>query len=104
MYMLELEQGGQPEEQERRFEAFSPVEIGVFAVSVPADLYAGSEIYEDLTHYPANIEVPAGQPNPYWRPSGLETAGMGLILPLLGAAALTAAVSGVRRVVHNIRH
>jgi hypothetical protein len=90
-------------EQTRQFEAFSGAEIAVGAIAVPATLITGSEIYKDLTHFPANIEVPPGQHNPYWRPTGLEKAGVGVALPLLASAGLVALTSLTRRFIHNHR-
>jgi hypothetical protein len=90
-------------EQNREFEAFTGAEIAVGSVSLPVTLYAGSKVYEDLTHYPAtNTDYPAPTAHD-WHPSTLETAGVGIVAPLLLTAGLVAVTSLARRVVHNHR-
>jgi len=90
-------------ENSREFENVSGAEIVVFAAATPVLLYEGSKIYEEETHYPAtNTDFPSPTAHD-WHPNTLETAGVGLILPLLGAVALAAVTNGVRRFVHNRR-
>jgi hypothetical protein len=91
-------------EQPKAFEAFSNLEIAVGTIAVPGTLYAGSKIYEDLSHYEAsliNISPPTAA---NWHPSPTETVAAGAGLPLLASAGLVALTSVARRVIYNRRH
>jgi hypothetical protein len=90
-------------EQTKQFEAYSGTEIAVGAIALPGALYAGSRVFEDLTHYPAtNTNLP-GPTAHDWHPTTLETGAVGVGLPLLATLALVAITSQTRRFIHNHR-